>query len=169
MCKSILASLSLFLLIAAAPATHVDHPGLKKLGWQQAARASTFREMTTFEMIDLLHEMDFHHIELAPGQALSPEKKEVKISPEMPAEDLDALMAKLKAVKMDIVSFGVADFGNTPDSAKKVFEFGKKLKLKTIVTDTSPETLEILDKLATEYQINVALTSDSPARRYVTC
>jgi sugar phosphate isomerase/epimerase len=87
----------------------------------------------------------------------------------MPADAVDALMVKLKAVKMDIVSYGVADFGNTPESAKKVFEFGKKLKLKTIVTDASPETLEMLDKLATEYQINVALTSDSPARRYVTC
>ena len=37
--------------------SHVDHAGLVKLHWQQAAKASTFREMTTFEMIDLLHEM----------------------------------------------------------------------------------------------------------------
>src|SRR5213080_818767 len=123
------------LLLSAAPVTHVDHPGLVKLHWQQAAKASTFREMTTFEMIDLLHEMDFHHIELVPGQSLSLEKKDVKISPEMSPDDVEALLAKLKAVKMDIVSFGIADFGNTPDSAKKVFDFGKKLKLKTIVTD----------------------------------
>jgi sugar phosphate isomerase/epimerase len=167
--NTFLTMLLLLPLLAAAPQTHVDHPGLVKLHWQQAAKASTFREMTTFEMIDLLHEMDFHHIELVPGQSLSPEKRDVKISPEMPADAVDALMVKLKAVKMDIVSYGVADFGNTPESAKKVFEFGKKLKLKTIVTDASPETLEMLDKLATEYQINVALTSDSPARRYVTC
>src|SRR5437764_11015077 len=112
--RSLLALL-LLPLLAAAPQTHVDHPGLVKLHWQQAAKASTFREMTTFEMIDLLHEMDFHHIELVPGQALSPEKKEVKISPEMGSDDVDALLAKLKSVKMDIVSFGVADFGNTPD------------------------------------------------------
>ena len=96
-------------LLAAAPQTHVDHPGLVKLHWQQAAKASTFREMTTFEMIDLLHEMDFHHIELVPGQSLSPERKDVKISPEMSPADVEALLAKLKAVKMDIVSFGVAE------------------------------------------------------------
>src|SRR3954466_13029667 len=88
---------------AAPPKTHVDHPGLVKLHWQQAAKASTFREMTTFEMIDLLHAMDFHHIELVPGQALSPDKLDVKISADMGAADVDALMAKLKSVKMDIV------------------------------------------------------------------
>jgi len=157
------------LSLAAAPVTHVDHPGLVKLHWQQAADASTFREMTTFEMIDLLHEMDVHHIQLSPGQSLSLEHKEWKISDNMPAEAIDALLAKLKSVKMDIVSFGVSDFGTTPDDAKKVFDFAKKLKLKTIVSDAPPESLEMLDKLASDYQINVALTSDSPAKRYVTC
>ena len=167
--NTFLLGLLLVPLIAAVPQTHVDHPGLVKLHWQQAAKGSTFREMTTFQMIDLLHEMDFHHIELVPGQSLSPDHPDSKVGPEMSAGDLDALMAKLKAVKMDIVSFGVADFGTTPEDAKKVFEFAKKLKLKTIVSDASPESLEMLDKLATEYQINVALTSDSPAKRYVTC
>jgi sugar phosphate isomerase/epimerase len=164
-----IAFLALLMLLGAAPQTHVDHPGLRKLAWQQAAGASTFREMTTFDMIDLLHEMDVHHIELAPGQTLSADKKNAKIGPEMSDADSDALMAKLKEVKMDIVSYGIADFGVTPDSAKKVFEFGKKLKLKTIVTDAPPESLEMLDKLATEYQINVALTSATTARRYVAC
>jgi sugar phosphate isomerase/epimerase len=165
----IITSLLLTFLIAAAPEVHVDHPGLVKLHWQQAANAQAFREMTTFQMIDLLHEMDFHHIQLSPGQALSADHPDAKISPDMAEADVDALMAKLKAVKMDIVSFGVTDFGSTPDDAKKVFEFGKKLKLKTIVSDASPESLVMLDKLATDYQINVAITSDSTAKRYVTC
>jgi sugar phosphate isomerase/epimerase len=156
------------MLLAAAPQTHVDHAGLVKLHWQQAAKASTFREMTTFEMIDLLHEMDFHHIQLTPGQALSPDKKDVKISPDMAPADVDVLVAKLKAVKLDIVSYA-GDFGRTTEDAKKVFELAKKLKVKAIVSDASLESLEMLDKLATEYQINVALTSDTPAKRYVTC
>src|SRR5581483_2922582 len=142
--NTLLTTLLLLPLLAAAPQVHVDHPGLVKLHWQQAANAQTFKEMTTFEMIDLLHEMDFHHIELAPGQSLSPEHKDWKIAADMPSEALDALLAKLKSVKMDIVSFGVADFGNKPESAKPVFDFAKKLKVKTIVTDASPETLELL-------------------------
>jgi sugar phosphate isomerase/epimerase len=167
--NTLLTTLLLLPLLAAAPQTHVDHPGLVKLHWQQAARASTFREMSVLEMIDLLHEMDVHHIELTPDQSLSPDKKDVKISPDLSQADIDELLAKLKPLHMDIVSYAAADFGANPEEAKKVFEFGKKLKLKTIVTDASPETLEMLDKLATEYGINVAITSDSPAKRYVTC
>src|SRR4051794_27490492 len=109
--RTTLLALVLLPLLAAAPEVHVDHPGLVKLHWQQAARSSTFHGMTTFEMIDLLKSMDFHHIELVPGQALSPDKKDVKISQDMSAEDVDALMAKLKSVKLDIVSFGPVDFG----------------------------------------------------------
>jgi sugar phosphate isomerase/epimerase len=164
--KMLLMSLTCSLLIAAAPKTTVDHPGLRKLGWQQAARASTFREMTVYDMIDLLHEMDVHHIQLSPGQALSPEKKDVKIGPAMSAVDIDALLAKLKPLHMDIVSYGIADFGSSPDDARKVFEFGKKLKLKTFVTDAPKESLEMLDKLATDYSINVAITTDTPGNRY---
>src|SRR4051794_29290739 len=150
------------LLLGAAPQTHVDHPGLKKLAWQQAARSSTFKEMTTFEMLDLLHEMDFHHIELVPGQSLAPEHKEWKTGVDMPAEAVDALLAKLKEHKMDIVSFGPVDFGKSEAEAKLVFEQGKKLKLKTFITDAPADELEMLDKLATEYQINLALTTDTP-------
>jgi sugar phosphate isomerase/epimerase len=67
------------------------------------------------------------------------------------------------------VSFGAADFGGTEAEARKVFEFGKKLKVKTIISDPPPESLILLDKLANEYNINVALTSATTARRYVTC
>src|SRR4051794_32648595 len=169
MCKSLLTSLACLLLLAAAPKTHVDHPGLQKLHWQQAARASTFREMTVFDMIDLLHEMDVHHIQLSPGQILSAEKKDVKIDPAMAQADIDALLAKLKPLHMDIVSYGIAEFGHSDDEARKIFEFGKKIKLKTLVTDAPPDLIPMLDKLAMEYQINVALTGDTPAKRYPSC
>ena len=154
------------LVVAAPPKVHVDHPGLVKLHWQQAARAESFREMTTFEMIDLLHEMDFHHIELSPGQSLSPDKKTSKIAPEMSGEDLDALLAKLKAVKMDIVSYGGADLSGGEADARRTFEFAKRLKVKTIITDAPAGSLELLDKLATDNSINIALTSATPAKRY---
>jgi hypothetical protein len=162
--RSVRNTCGLLLVIAslgAAPQTHVDHAGLKKLSWQLAGRASTFGEMTTFEMIGLLHEMGFHHIELVPGQSLSPDKKDVKIDPAMSDGDLDALIAKLKAVKLDIVSYGVAKFGSSEADARKVFEFAKKLKVKTIVTSAKSESLDLLDKLATEYQINIALSGTS--------
>jgi sugar phosphate isomerase/epimerase len=132
----------------------VNHPALKKLNWQLAAQASTFADMTTFDMIDLLHSLDFHHIELAPGQALSSDRSDVKVSQDMASEDVDALLAKLKSVKMDIVSYGPAPASDVP----KLLAFGKKLKLKTIVVDgQAADAMESLDHTASELNLNVAV------------
>jgi sugar phosphate isomerase/epimerase len=150
-------------------AVHVDHTGLGKLGWQLACQAQTFRDISFFEMIDLLHAQVFHHVELAPGQALSPQQRDVKIDENMAATDVDALNAKLKAVKMDIVSYGVVKFSNDEPGARKVFEFAKKLKAKNIVADPAPDSLEMLDKLATEFSINIAIVNGDKGTPYADC
>jgi sugar phosphate isomerase/epimerase len=139
----------------------IDHDGLKKLSWQLSCQASTFRDLTVFEMIDLLHSNDLHHIELSPGQALSPDHKDVKAGHGVAPGYIDALNAKLKQVRMGIVSYSVAELGNDEAEARKVFEFGKALKVKTIVGVPAPRSLEMLDKLATEYKINVAILNDA--------
>ncbi|MGD0652234.1 MAG: hypothetical protein ABSA97_14050 [Verrucomicrobiia bacterium] len=147
----------------------IDHDGLKKLSWQLSCQASTFHELTVIEMIDLLHVNDFHHIELSPGQVLSPDHKDVKAGHGMAPEYIDALNAKLKQVRMDIVSYSVAELGNDEAEARKVFEFGKALKLKNIVCTPSKDSLEMLDKLATEYRINVAILNQPQSSQYSDC
>jgi sugar phosphate isomerase/epimerase len=141
----------------APPVIHIDHPGLKKLSWQLLCQASTFHELTVTEMLDVLHTNGFHHIELSPGQSLSPDYKGVKIGPGMTPSNVEILNARLKDVHLDIVSYGVADFGHSEADARKVFEFAKGLKVKNIVGTPSPDSLEMLDKLANEYQVNIAI------------
>src|ERR1700722_5765675 len=91
---SIIAALALILSCTMAHAAdesgtnssvfHIDHPGLKKLSWQLLCQASTFRDLSVMEMLDILHTNGFHHIELSPGQSLLPiHDKDIKVSPEM--------------------------------------------------------------------------------------
>jgi hypothetical protein len=127
------------------PAIHVNHAGLSKLGWQLACIGSTFRDRSTFDLIDLLHSMNFHHMELSLGQ----------IDP----SDTDGLAAKLKSVHMDIVSIGIINPGTSESAATAFFELGKQLKIKTLVADPADGSLEMLDKLASEYHINVAIVN----------
>ncbi len=141
----------------SSPQIRIDHAGLKKLSWQLLCQASTFRELTVTEMLEILHTNGFHHIELSTGQSLSPDHKDIKIGPEMGPAYLEMLNAKLKEVHLDIVSYGVAEFGRSEADARKVFEFAKGLKVKNIVGAPSGDSLEMLDKLAAEYQINVAI------------
>lgn len=128
------------------PGVHINHAGLSKLGWQLACIGSTFGDRSTFDMIDLLHSMNFHHIELSIGQ-IDPSDFDAS----------DALVAKLKSVHMDIVSIAIVDPGTTESESRKFFDLGKRLKIKTIVADPSDASLQMLDKLGNEYHINVAI------------
>jgi sugar phosphate isomerase/epimerase len=146
---------------ASRPAAHVDHKGLLKLGWQLACQSQTFHGRSVAEMLPLLHGMDFHHIELAPGQILWAEQPNITVGPEMAQSDIDALRAKLKTAHLDIVSYGVTDPGNDPAAARRVFELASELKAKNIVASPSPDALEMLDGLAGEYRINLAIINSA--------
>jgi sugar phosphate isomerase/epimerase len=148
------------------PVFHIDHPGLKKLSWQLLCQTSTFHELTFTEVLDVLHTNGFHHIELSPGQSLSPDHKDVKVGPDMAPVYLEMLNARLKEVHLDIVSYGVAEFGHSEADARKVFEFAKDLKVKNIVGTPSADSLDMLDKLANEYQINIAILNQPGSPPY---
>jgi sugar phosphate isomerase/epimerase len=149
------------------PAIHVAHAGLSKLAWQLAIPTGTFTDRSVFETIDLLHSLNIHHLELTPGQILQPGSSAMQVSAAMPADATAALMAKLKSVHMDIVSYGPVDLGPDDTSARQVFEFAKKIKAKDIVAAPSADALERMDKLATEFGINLAIENqtDLPAYR----
>jgi phosphoglycolate phosphatase-like HAD superfamily hydrolase len=59
---------------------------------------------------------------------------------------------------MDVVSIGIVSPANEAE-ARLFFEFGKKLKIKTIVMDPADGSLDMLDTLANEYHINVAIVN----------
>jgi sugar phosphate isomerase/epimerase len=110
-------------------------------------------------MIDLAHEWDLHHFEFSPGQVVTSTLPDQKVGPEMSTAAFDALSAKLKAVKMDIVSYGVVPMTGKPAEDGKVFAFAAKLKVKTLVVDAPEDSLEALDKLAAQYKVNVAVVN----------
>ena len=136
----------------------IDHAGLKKLSWQLLCQSSTFREISFEGMLDVLHTNGFHHIELSPGQVVSRNSNEyITVGPRIEPSYLDMLNTMLKEAHLDIVSYSDTGLGHSEADARKVFEFAKALNVKNIVSTPSTESLEMLDKLATEYAINVAI------------
>jgi sugar phosphate isomerase/epimerase len=154
---------------ATRPVAHVDHKGLVKLGWQLACQAQTFHDRSAVEMMLMLHEQNIHHIELAPGQVLLPDHPDIKIVPGMAADDVDTLMNQLKASHLDVVSYGVANLTSDQAQARKLFELAGKLKAKNIVASPPPDALEMLDGLANEYRINLAVVNGAKPEAYWGC
>jgi sugar phosphate isomerase/epimerase len=148
------------------PKTNIDHAALKKLGWQLACQCWTFREMSLFETIDVAHGLGIHHLEMYPGQKLSPDTGAAKADHNMSDEQIALLQKKLKDSHVDVVSYGVVNVGKTEDDARKVFEFAKKMKLKNVVSEPAEDQMETLDKLANEYKINLAIHNHPKPSHY---
>jgi len=142
---------------------------MEKLGWRLGSQAYTFRKLSLFETIDLLSAMGIRYIEMYPGQRYSPEKADVKADHNMPDELVEQLIAKLKEKNVTPVLYGVVPLPNDEAKSRKVFEFAKKMKLEGIVSEPPLDAIALIDKLAGEYGIKVAIHDHPKPSLYWDC
>ena len=153
-----------------APPAARDDAAAEKLGWQLGTQAWTFRDRSAFEAIETAHRLGLKYIELYPGQKLAPNSgdghADVKVGPDMGAAWLDALTKKLAAEQVRAVSFGVVDMKNDEKALRPLFEFARKLGLKNLSAEPDFDAFELVDKLAAEYQVKIALHNHPKPSRY---
>ncbi len=143
-----------------------DDAAAEKLGWRLGVQAWTFRDRTAFEAIDTASKLGLKYIELYPGQALSPEQKDLKVGADMTDEQRVALLKKLATARVKAVSFGVVEFGKDEKEARKVFEFARQMGLENISCEPAPDACELVDKLCNEFGINAAIHNHPKPSRY---
>jgi sugar phosphate isomerase/epimerase len=141
-------------------------PAAEKLGWRVGCQAYSFNRFTFFEAIDKVQQLGLHYIEAYPGQKLSPEHPDVTFNEDLPQEYYAAVQQKLQAANVKLVNYGVTGLPNDEAGARKVFEFAKAMGIETIVSEPDPEALPMIDKLANEYGINVAIHNHPDPSKY---
>jgi len=151
------------------PKVQLNQQALDKLGWRLGSQAYTFRKLSLFETIDVLSAMGIRYIEMYPGQRYSPEESNLKADHNLPPEKVEQLIRKLKDSNVTAVLYGVVGLPNNEAESRKVFEFAKKMGLETIVSEPPAEAIELLDRLAGEYQINVAIHNHPAPSSYADC
>jgi len=132
----------------------LDPAVVTKAGYTIAVQCWSFKKFTLFEAIEKSSQAGAQAVEIYAGQLLSPEKKNIKVGHEMPAEEIAAMQAHAKKHNIAIVNFGVVNVPNNEAEARKMFEFGKTLGLYGITTE-SIGSLDVLEKLSKEYDIKV--------------
>jgi sugar phosphate isomerase/epimerase len=137
----------------------------EQLHWRLGMQAWTFRKLSLYETIDQCNKLGVRYLEMYPGQKLSPEQN-VKADHNLSAEQIDALLAKLKSANVTAVSYGVVDMGKDETSARKVFEFARKLGLEQVVSEPPAEMMPMLDNLTEEYHIKLAIHDHPKPSRY---
>lgn len=126
-------------------------------GWRLGTQAYSFKEFTFFEAVDKTASLGLGWIEMYPGQMLSPDKPDVKISEVLSKEDRDAIKAKLKDAGVTLVNYGVISPVNDEEKCRKIFEFAKDMGIETLTAEPKEDAFDLLEKLCGEYKIKVAI------------
>jgi len=133
-----------------------------KVGWggfPVGVQSISLRKYALPEVMRHLQGMGVHHVELSASTHLSATATDEQI----------ATVRQLSAsAGLTITAQGVNRFSQDHVANKRVFEFAKKLGIRTITANPQPdaETFASLEKLVTEYNIRIAIHNHGPGALY---
>jgi sugar phosphate isomerase/epimerase len=123
-------------------------------GFFIGCQAYTFNRFTVFEAIEKTALAGGKVIEFYPGQKLSKDEPNVSWDHNASDELIKKVQDKLAQHKIKAVNYGVVAIPKDEAEARKIFEFGKKMGLRAVTTE-SVEALDTIEKMVKEYDIMV--------------
>ena len=81
-------------------------------------------------------------------------------------EKIAEIVGQVKALGLTISSHGVNDFSKDVAANRRVFEFAKKVGLKTITAGPTPDSMDSLNDLVKEFNIRIAIHNHGPKDRF---
>lgn len=140
-------------------------PNAEKLGWRLGCQAWTFHQATLFDAIDNTAALGLRYIEAFPGQKVSKDL-DASFGPEASPDVRKAVKQKLADSGVKLVNIGVCGLPNDANESRKMFDFAKDMGVETLVSEPPEDAFELLDKLAGEYGINVAIHNHPKESHY---
>jgi sugar phosphate isomerase/epimerase len=149
---------ALALLNSTSAAAQSSIPNEYRIGgFAIGCQAYTFNRFSAFEAIEKTAQAGGRVIEFYPGQSLSKEEPNLRVDHDASDDVIAKLKAKLQQHKMMAVNYGVVGLPNDETQCRKVFEFAKKMGIPAVTSEPAIETMDLLEKLAKEYDIKVAI------------
>jgi len=159
-----LALLTLSLFAGQALAASPDTSGAEKLGWKLTLQSWTTHG-TVEKSIDYARQLGLHYIEIYPNQDLGAGLKG-KWGPGMTDEEINKMLEVAKAADVKIIDTGVIGISGNESEARKLFDWAKKVGITIIVSEPVEKDMPMVDRLAGEYGIRVAIHDHPKAARY---
>ena len=160
-----LSALSAVIFTMSSHAAEPDTKGAEKLGWKLALQSWTTNKMTLVQSLDVCKKLGIKYIEVYPGQSLSPDDKS-KFDPKMTDAQIKMILDKAKASGVQIIDCGVIGIPAKEEEARKVFDWAKKVGITILVSEPDPKALPMIDKLAGEFGIKVAIHDHPKPSKY---
>ncbi len=131
-----------------------------------AVQCWTFREYSFQEALAKAKALGIDFVQPYPGQALRPDKPGVVFDHNLSEDDIQWVKEKLEEQGLRLIAYGVVDFDNTEEDMRKVFDFAKKLEIRTVVTEPEFDDFSLLEQMVTAYDINVAIHNHPAPSKY---
>ncbi|MEX2600701.1 MAG: TIM barrel protein [Balneolaceae bacterium] len=131
-------------------------------GFAVGPQSYTFRLFTVMESIENAARMGGRVIELYPGQVLSPDDPDTRLTADSSDEVIARVQAKLEEHDILPVNFGVIGLPNDEERLREIFSFAQKLGVLAITSEPSMEAMDLIEEMVVEYDIAVAIHNHPP-------
>ncbi|HPD48263.1 MAG TPA: DUF1080 domain-containing protein [Anaerohalosphaeraceae bacterium] len=134
-------------------------------GWRLGMQAYTFNRFTFFEAVDKTASLGLDWIEAYPGQKLSADSN-FTVDHNMSDEACQLMQAKLRDAGVRLINYGVVGLSKDEAASRKVFDWAKKMGVRTIVSEPPEDAFDTIEKLCEEYEISVAIHNHPKPSHY---
>lgn len=143
---------------AFAAACGDNQDGGRFAGFTMAIQSWTFRTFPIEDALDKIASLGITRVELSPqaGHFGYPATDEA----------IASMRAKLAARGLDCVTSGLEPVSADHEANRAVFEYARKLGLRTIMVDAPPDSLGSLEALVDEFDIRIGIHNHGPGTRY---
>ena len=128
----------------------------EKLGWRLGVEAYTFHKFSLFEAIEKTAALGLPFMGGLSFQKVS-DGIPKNFEPGLTDDELRQIRLKLDAAGVRLLTYSIQDIPGDEAGCRKVFEFGRKIGIKTFMSEPKPEALDTVEKFCDAYDINVAL------------
>ena len=150
----------------AAQVKATDYRDVRIKSFPVSVEGWTFRKYTFFETVDKLKALGISYLEAYPGQPLGNGNPKAVFEQGMSEADMAAAQAKLREAGVAVVAYGVVDLGTTEASMRKVFDFARKMGIRTVVCEPQDEAFPTLERLLEEYDLQAAIHNHPQPAKY---
>ena len=123
--------------------------------WKLSMQSYTFHLFTVPEALDKTAELGLNYIEIYPGQRMGPEFDDAVFGYDLTSEHQDQLKELAASKDIKIISSGV--WTANRDEWEQIFPFAENMELEFISAEPAREDWDIVESLAKEYNIKVAV------------
>ncbi|WP_439484228.1 sugar phosphate isomerase/epimerase family protein [Cyclobacterium plantarum] len=146
--RSLILSLTAYLTLTAHAQQEIPS------GWKLGSQAYTFRLFSLEETLEKLNSIGVRYVELYPGQKIT-KTGDATTHFSASQADKDKIKSLLQQYDIEAVAYGVAS--PSDEEWPDLFAFAKEMGIGILTTEPRPNQFDLIEKLAVEHQIKIAL------------